>query len=687
MALVDTRLLRDTKDLITYYNTVPRFKRDFDQAITVFGATFRSRPLKLYVKLIVTFNPFYKPLERQIKEDPTKVRDLLEKVYSRAGGVDFRRFDEVLNQNQEVNLFPIEDRSFIEQIESEKDVTTKTKKYDKYLTEREEKEDGVSSKKQIEQAPEDRVIQETPRLREVEIPSSVKDFGSQTQITARRFGGQALGEVADMVRSGGSSLVRGGSGLVSRGAGLAGKALSGAVTRGAVAAGAGVFSAIGWPVIITVIVVIFLFFGMGFFYDNILKSSAPLAPTGEEASIPPPGGGGGSGCPDTTGNRDPLSCKYLNPSINIFETSISSEAVDKYIARYGPVFVNARKGDLGEFRNRVNYILDAAKKAGLNPIIPLGYWVSESAVGTVSTRELGCAGDTFKEQVDCTLGINDFSNPTRVPIPNCARSRDANSVACRALRDIRKTFDLTHPINYPIDTFDEFTEAHGPYEARTDGKPTNCTSTYNILVDMAKDLNVCKASGGTPGPLGFSLTCPLDPVENTSFATTCGTYDYPASNGCGHGKPPQYASCNPDIYAVCGSVDSSGFRQHGDFLKKSIDVIVPGGDSSYKSIFMPFLNGDETVTWTKKEGPTPLDQGRWGYKFIYTANYKGKEILLDLSHLNSRLVNDSSSIDSGEKLGTLFPSGVWGGAHLHTGVKVDGTPIEVQQEALMCKKG
>lgn len=241
----------------------------------------------------------------------------------------------------------------------------------------------------------------------------------------------------------------------------------------------------------------------------------------------------GTGCPDTSNNKNGFSCHYLNPSINIFDTNISQAVIDKYIQSYSSTFINAGKGDLEEFKRRVNYIIEKSKQGKLNPAIFLGYWKTESLFSTIGTRDLGCAGNDFYEEVQCTLAIEAFSDPAKNPIANCARSDSADSVACKSLKSIRSQYDKTHPINYPIRTFDDFAEAYGPYDDLTGGQPTNCINTYNKLIETAKELNACQAvptPRGSPVPPGnFVFYCQKDlKWSGTSYA--CETIGYA---GCG----------------------------------------------------------------------------------------------------------------------------------------------------------
>jgi hypothetical protein len=192
-----------------------------------------------------------------------------------------------------------------------------------------------------------------------------------------------------------------------------------------------------------------------------------------------------------------------------------------------------------------------------------------------------------------------------------------------------------------------------------------------------------RPGSGPVGKLGFTVTCPLDPVNNSNFNVTCGTYAYPAANGCGHGKPPTYQTCDPKIYAECGPVVPPGqFRQHGEFLKKSIDVAAPAG----ATVYLPFINGSESAQWTRvpqNPDPFPINGSSWGYKTIYTTTYQGKQILLDLTHINQAFLNPALNLSSGSPIATIFNMG---GSHLHTGLKVNNVPVEAQKDAFMCSK-
>lgn len=260
------------------------------------------------------------------------------------------------------------------------------------------------------------------------------------------------------------------------------------------------------PWVLGVIGILFLLFilipGIGL---GLLNTNSLLPPYDIVSGAPPETPIGGGSCPDTSGNKGP-SCHYLNPAINIFDTSISQTALEQYIKKYSSVFVSAGKGSVEDFKTRVDYIVEKSKQGKLNPALFLGYWKTEASFSTIADpatgkiRDMGCVGDDFYEQVKCSLGIEEFSDPGKNPIANCARSNDANSTACLALKSIRSEYDKTHPINYPIKTFDDFAEAYGPYDHLTDGQPNNCTHTYNELIETAKELGACKTTTPTTPP-------------------------------------------------------------------------------------------------------------------------------------------------------------------------------------------
>lgn len=323
----------------------------------------------------------------------------------------------------------------------------------------------------------------------------------------------------EVMRYGGKLATRAGARLAAPASRLA---MQAAARAGAYVGGLAI-GAVGWPVIVGVGVFIILLFIIIALAGSGGGPGAPGGPGGGTGGSP--GAIGTNGCPDTSNNRSGFSCQYLNPSIDIFDTNISQDALNRYVDKYSPIFIRAGKGDKAEFTNRAQYIVSASRQAGMNPALILGYWKTETLFGTVGSRELGCAGNGFHEQVDCSLGINKFSDPARNPIANCARSRDKDSTACKALKSIRTRFDTTHPINYPIASFDDFAEAYGPYDhLNSQGLPSNCTHTYNELIEIAKELGACNASPAptntSPAPSGTANTPPGGSTPPGSSSST-----------------------------------------------------------------------------------------------------------------------------------------------------------------------
>lgn len=215
---------------------------------------------------------------------------------------------------------------------------------------------------------------------------------------------------------------------------------------------------------------------------------------------------GGAGCPSQAeiaeNRKDRNTCHFFNPSIDIFDTTLSQQSLDNYVAKYSPIFIRAGKGDINEFRNRANYIVSQSQKAGLNPAIFLGYWKTESAFSTVGNRDMGCplsvAG--FNQQVDCAVGLR----PGGYRGAQCAISKDANSPSCRELKGIRDSHPTIYgkyPLTYPIATFDDFAEGYGPIAPNLEGSGVNnnCIHTYNVLIEVAEELNACKITSTNTG--------------------------------------------------------------------------------------------------------------------------------------------------------------------------------------------
>ncbi|MDD5147392.1 MAG: hypothetical protein PHV63_02485 [Candidatus Daviesbacteria bacterium] len=190
---------------------------------------------------------------------------------------------------------------------------------------------------------------------------------------------------------------------------------------------------------------------------------------------------------------------------------------------------------------------------------------------------------------------------------------------------------------------------------------------YNYGLEAKQDFENCQAMPGTaplpPGSIGFSLSCPL----GNNVTISCGTAASPVNN-CGHGGVGYETKCNP-FYYVCDGT------RYSEALYHAIDV-----KGSSNLVTLPYINGNESVEWTRiEDAPIPIGEGSWGYRIDYQAEYKGRRLVLDLTHLNQQ-INSAKTLKSGEQVGTVFA----GIGHLHIGLSVDGRWVEPIQETRMC---
>ncbi len=178
------------------------------------------------------------------------------------------------------------------------------------------------------------------------------------------------------------------------------------------------------------------------------------------------------------------------------------------------------------------------------------------------------------------------------------------------------------------------------------------------------------------------ITCPLSKDGSGSFNITCGTALNKASNGCGHGVPPRYPACTRPPYASCP------FSKQ---LTSAIDVQPANSNGGGVAVYLPFINGKESVQWKKVDGPISLvgpepAKAYWGEKLEYEASLNGKTYRLDLTHLGKQSLNSGAST-SGDQVGTTLV-GLDGGSsgHLHTAISVDGKWLDAISEAKLCIK-
>jgi hypothetical protein len=216
----------------------------------------------------------------------------------------------------------------------------------------------------------------------------------------------------------------------------------------------------------------------------------------------------------------------------------------------------------------------------------------------------------------------------------------------------------------------------GPSTVSQSGMITQ-TIKSNTFITRVGNPSGAAPGGNAPtiggGPLGFTVSCPLDP-QGGNFKISCGTAANPVGN-CGHGHPQLYIQCIPGVYASC---------PFSEALKKSIDVVLASGNAANAPVYMPYLNGNQTASWVLVSGPIPINSGSWGWKAEYATEFNGKNLKLDLTHINPQV---KSSVKSGEQVGSVY-SGTDGSGrgHLHTLLYVDGKPVETEKEAFICSK-
>jgi hypothetical protein len=240
------------------------------------------------------------------------------------------------------------------------------------------------------------------------------------------------------------------------------------------------------------------------------------------------------------------------------------------------------------------------------------------------------------------------------------------------------TFNGANTINATIDALSNPVTNTAPI-TQTVQSNTFITRVGNPAVSSSPAGVDLPSSGGQPpsegtasGPLGFTITCPL----GSDFKISCGTAENPVGN-CGHGHPSLYQACVSPPYAACPG------GRHSEPLRKSIDVVLKStGNAADAPVYFPYFNGNQSVNWDLYSGPTAIASGAWGYKSVFVADFQGKEIRLDLTHINARV---KSSGSSGEQVGTVYNGTDGpGGGHLHTLVYVDGRPVETAKEAFVC---
>lgn len=592
-ALFNTQFYKDTRELLELYNRNITFKNSLKRLLARGGVTYKGRPLKQYLKLISYIDSQYK---QYVSLEETNINFVFEHFYEH-NPLGFQKLEQSIKTEEPV--MPLVEEEAISLIERMPEGEEKKKKWEEFDV-REEPEE----KPQQPQIPRQLLegVPEEPRLPKIQ-PS--------------RLG----------------NLVSGGGKLAGRAGGLAAKAATRAGIAALAGLGGGALATGGVIIVAAILIALFIAILVPMFQQQQKDEALLMTGIAHAAII-------GGSCPDTSSNKDPNSCRYLNPAVDLFANTLPQTSINNYIAKYSSVFIQSGKGDLTEFTKRTNYIVDNARQAGLNPAIFLGYWKSENNFSTEGNRDMGCAGDNFYEQVDCSLGIKAFADPVKNPIPNCAKSKDGNSKACIALKGIRGSKDKINPIKYPISTFDDFAEAYG---AKTDDIK-NCTHTYNILIEVAIELNACVESSTSrynPGGGTGIISCPVNNGRRTTGSKETG----------GH--------CSPSYPFTCVPPGQAGYTGRDT----AVDIV-----SSDRNVFIPNLGGN-SAQWTIDESGTSINTSEGGGIAVGAfADYNNHRYRIRFVHIDSTNLRLGQRPSSGVLVGTYNSNA----DHVHVTLQEDG---------------
>lgn len=242
----------------------------------------------------------------------------------------------------------------------------------------------------------------------------------------------------------------------------------------------------------------------------------------------------GGSCPSAeaiaANKKSPEECQYLKPAFDIHDTNISAEQINTYVSKYAPRFVQAGVGNEAEFRRRVDYMIQKSQQVGLNPIIVLGFWKTESGFSTAGNRaQHGCLAkwvNSFESSVNCAVGLlADGVTPGGSFSARCAASKISQpekDSACKMLADIRKAHPDKYaniPVSFPITTIDDYMETYGSRAPNLGDAPINrnCMHSYNLMLETISELNACRPSNDGPTTGG-----PNQPTAVTGTPTQCG---------------------------------------------------------------------------------------------------------------------------------------------------------------------
>lgn len=544
--------------------------------------------------------------------------------------------------------------------------------------------------REFESQPETRAVESLPRRnlfnRPIETPNAVKDFGSQAQIrvgqgiqaTGKGLGSAGrglLGNVGRLFGLGGGSAA---GGAAVGGAGAAGGA---AAAAGGTAAAGGI-AAVGWPVLVIILIIVgvILLFLLIFFFINYWQETNALFPPFDQTTVSAPVPGPGTG-PVTPG--DIATCTFYRGTTDT-GTKMGN-------TQFAPV--------ISDIANKVgipNVLLTAIFKVETpeafaskdTSYLTNDYDAHKSGAGAIGVMQI--LPDTFsgifgnnREALKTSFGKDNFiitiDPQNQMKANNYLRIysiKDSLIASAYLVKEIKQKYNGNGP-------WDEgaIREVAKRYFSGNNGICAYPGGSY--CDDLWKSYSTCVAgSGGSPtnpGPAGISVTCPIS-QNNTDFRVTCGTQADPIPGSCGHGGIGYPQPCDTKRGYAC---------VNGDYtiqLKKALDVTLKAGGPSTvnKPVYLPYINGNQSINWTVKQAPQQLGGG-FGWKVLYEGDYNGKKITIDMTHINSNI--KTTNLKSGDQVATVYnvdgnekdPSG-----HLHTAVAIDGVWVEPRKDLNMC---
>ncbi|MDO8570844.1 MAG: hypothetical protein Q7R97_04645 [Candidatus Daviesbacteria bacterium] len=104
------KLLQNTKDLVSLYNTDSEFKKVFNRLVTVPKVTYKGQLLRTYVHIIAVTTPKYYPFERKVGNSPEKYEELFTSFYKdpRGYSVLAKNLTDIKNGKYSLPLTPQE---------------------------------------------------------------------------------------------------------------------------------------------------------------------------------------------------------------------------------------------------------------------------------------------------------------------------------------------------------------------------------------------------------------------------------------------------------------------------------------------------------------------------------------------------------------------------------------------------